>query len=184
MLRSNSAEFTPPTDSRVEPDVALRLLSIVLTLVAVIILAIGVVFALAVVIGGIRAAAGVSRFVSGAGGLAIGMAGVGVVWGLVTLFIAALQALLFWAMAQGIRLLIAIEGRARESALLQRAMLAELRRINSSTPTQAATLARQSAVASNVQSAGWFVDADGDAAAAGDLSDSGGPVLALQWTQS
>ena len=43
--------------------------------------------------------------------------------------------------------------------------------------------AHQSALASNVQSAGWSIDADGDAAAAGDLSDSGGPVLALQWTK-
>jgi hypothetical protein len=48
---------------------------------------------------------------------------------------------------------------------------------------QAATLAHQSATASNVQSAGWSIDADGDAAAAGDLSESGGPVLALQWTK-
>lgn len=48
---------------------------------------------------------------------------------------------------------------------------------------QSATLAHQSATASNVQSAGWSIDADGDAAAAGDLSDSGGPVLALQWTK-
>lgn len=48
---------------------------------------------------------------------------------------------------------------------------------------QAATLARQSALACNAQSAGWSIDADGDAAAAGDLTDSGGPVLALQWTK-
>lgn len=48
---------------------------------------------------------------------------------------------------------------------------------------QAATLAHQSATASNVQSAGWSIVADGDAAAASDLSDSGGPVLALQWTK-
>ncbi len=45
---------------------------------------------------------------------------------------------------------------------------------------QAASLAHQSATASNVQSAAWSIDADGDSAAAGDLSDSGGPVLALQ----
>jgi hypothetical protein len=48
---------------------------------------------------------------------------------------------------------------------------------------QAATLAHQSPIASNVQSASWSIDSDGDAAAAGDLSDSGGPVLALQWSK-
>jgi hypothetical protein len=48
---------------------------------------------------------------------------------------------------------------------------------------QAATVAHQAAVASNVQSAAWPLDADGDAAASGDLSDSGGPVIALQWTK-
>ena len=47
---------------------------------------------------------------------------------------------------------------------------------------QVATLAHQSAVASNTQSADWSLDAEG-AAAAGDLTESGGPVLALQWTK-
>jgi hypothetical protein len=48
---------------------------------------------------------------------------------------------------------------------------------------QVATLAHQSALATNVQSAAWPIDADSDAAAAGDLTDSGGPVIALQWTK-
>lgn len=136
MLRSNAADFTPTADASVEPYVALRLLSIVLTVIAAIVLAIGVLFALVVLLGGIGAAAAASRFVPGAGVLAVGMASAGVVGGLVTFLIAALQALLLWAMAQGIRLLIAIEGRARESALLQRAMLAELRRDATGAPRQ------------------------------------------------
>ena len=48
---------------------------------------------------------------------------------------------------------------------------------------QAATLAHPSALASNVQSAAESLDRDADAAAAGDFSDSGGPVIALQWTK-
>jgi DNA polymerase-3 subunit alpha len=48
---------------------------------------------------------------------------------------------------------------------------------------QAALLAHQSALSSNIQSAAWPLDRDGDAAAAGDLSDTGGPVIALQWTR-
>jgi hypothetical protein len=48
---------------------------------------------------------------------------------------------------------------------------------------QSATVAHQTAVASNIQSAAWPLDSDRDAAAAGDLSDSGGPVIAFQWTK-
>jgi Bacterial DNA polymerase III alpha subunit finger domain len=44
-------------------------------------------------------------------------------------------------------------------------------------------LAHAPAVASNVQSAAWPIDPDVDAAAGGDLSDSGGPVIALQWSK-
>ncbi len=47
----------------------------------------------------------------------------------------------------------------------------------------AATLAHPPARASNLQSPAWPLDRDGDAAAAGDLTDSGGPVIALQWTK-
>ena len=62
----------------------------------------------------------------------------GFIWGglgaLLILAGAALQALFLWATAQAIHVLLSIEGRARESAALQRAMLAELRRLNAGVP--------------------------------------------------
>jgi DNA polymerase-3 subunit alpha len=47
----------------------------------------------------------------------------------------------------------------------------------------AATLAHPSAIASNLQSPAWPLDRDGDAAAAGDFTGNGGPLIALQWTK-
>jgi DNA polymerase-3 subunit alpha len=48
---------------------------------------------------------------------------------------------------------------------------------------QTASLAHQAPPASNLQSAAWPLDRDPAAPAAGDLSDTGGPVIALQWTK-
>ena len=81
--------------------------------------------ALLVVLGSLGSAGAVARFAPGA--VPIGIAGTGLLGSLLILMGAALQALLLWAGAQPIRVLLSIEGHARESAAIERAMLAELR---------------------------------------------------------
>jgi hypothetical protein len=137
VLCSNAGHFTPADrDQGAEPYIALRLLATVLSGVAVLVMLVGVLFALLVILGSLGSAGAAARFAPGA--VSAGIAGAGLLGGLVILVLAALQALLFWAAALAIRALLSIEGRAREAAVLQRAMLAELRRIaatGSSAPT-------------------------------------------------
>jgi hypothetical protein len=116
MLSSNAQHYTgPAADQNAEPYVALRLLATVLGFLAVLVMIVGGLIAIFVILGSLGAAAVASRFAPGA--VTAGDLGT------------ALYALFLWAGAQAIHVLLSIEGRGRESAALQRAMLAELRRI-------------------------------------------------------
>jgi hypothetical protein len=128
MLSSNAGHFTPSTDGQgVEPYFALRLLAMVLSVLAILATVVGVLIAVVVTLGALGSAGAAARFAPG--GVTAGIAGAGILGALVVLLVTALYALLLWAGAQAIRALLSIEGRAREAAGLQRAMLAELRRI-------------------------------------------------------
>jgi hypothetical protein len=129
MLGSNAAHFTPAAEQGAEPYIALRLLATVLSVLAILTLLVGGLIALFVILGALGSAGAAARFAPG--GAAAGIAGAGLVGGLLIVVATALYALALWASAQAIRALLSIEGRAREAAGLQRAMLAELRRINS-----------------------------------------------------
>ena len=126
MLTSNAGHFTPPTTADVEPYVALRLLATALSVLAVIVMILGGLIALLVILGSIGSAGAASRFAPGA--VPVGIAGLGLLGGVLIFIGAALQALFVWAGAQSIRVMLSIEGHAREAAAIQRSMLAELRR--------------------------------------------------------
>ena len=126
MLASNTGRFTPPTATDVEPYVALRLLATALSVLAVIVMILGGLIALLVILGSIGSAGAASRFAPGA--VPVGIAGLGLLGAVLVLIGAALQALFFRAGAQFIRVMLSIEGHAREAAAIQRSMLAELRR--------------------------------------------------------
>lgn len=137
MLGSNAGHFTPsPEGQGVEPYIALRLFSTVLSALAILVMVSGALVALIVILGALGSAGAAARFAPGA--VTAGIAGAGFLGGLLIALGAALYALVLWAGAQAIRALLSIEGRAREAAGLQRAMLAELRRINS-TPAVSAS---------------------------------------------
>jgi hypothetical protein len=130
MLSSNAQQYTgPAADQSAEPYVALRLLAMAFGVLAVLVMIGGGVIAIFVILGSLGAAGAAARFAPGA--VTAGVAGAGLFGGFLILLAAALQGLLFWAAAQAIHALLSIEGRSRESAALQRAMLAELRRISS-----------------------------------------------------
>ena len=127
MLSSNASHYTgPAADQGAEPYVALRLLATAFGFLAVLVAIVGGLIAIVVILGSLGAAGAVARFAPGA---AAGVAGGGLFGGLLIIVASALQALFFWAGSQAIHALLSIEGRGRESAALQRAMLSELRRI-------------------------------------------------------
>jgi hypothetical protein len=137
VLASNADQFTPlSVQSEAEPYVALRLLATVLSVLAVLVMTVGGLIALLVILGSLGSAGTAARFAPGAVPMAI--AGTGLLGGVLVLLGAALLALLLWARAQSIRVLLSIEGHAREAAAIQRAMLAELRR-NASVATMRAS---------------------------------------------
>jgi hypothetical protein len=128
MLSSNAQHYTgPAADQSAEPYVALRLLATAFGFLAVLVMVVGGLIAIVVILGSLGAAGAAARFAPGA--VPAGVAGAGLFGGFLILLGAALQALFFWAGAQAIHVLLSIEGRGRESAALQRAMLAELRRL-------------------------------------------------------
>lgn len=128
MLSINAQHYTgAAADQSAEPYVALRLLATAFGFLAVLVMVVGGLIAIFVILGSLGAAGAVARFAPGA--VTAGVAGAGLFGGLLILLGTALQALFFWAGAQAIHALLSIEGRSREGAALQRAMLAELRRI-------------------------------------------------------
>ncbi|GAC1322631.1 MAG: hypothetical protein NVSMB2_20020 [Chloroflexota bacterium] len=127
MLASNASHFVPGPDSAAEPYFALRILATLLTIIAALIMVVGALLTVVIILGSLGSA-GIAARIAPAGAVA-SIAGAGLLGGLVVLLVAAVYALALWASAQGIRLMLSLEGRARESAALQRAMLAELRRI-------------------------------------------------------
>lgn len=131
MLASNASHFIAGPDSAAEPYFALRVLALILSILAALIMVVGALIAVVIVLGSFGSA-GVAARVAPPGAVA-GIAGAGLFGGFIVLFAAGFQALLLWATAQGIRLMLSLEGRARESAALQRAMLAELRRLGTAT---------------------------------------------------
>jgi hypothetical protein len=91
------------------------------------VLIVGGVIAVVVILGSIGAAGAAARVA--AGPVTAGIAGAGLLGGVLIFVATALEALLLWAAAQAIRVLLSIEGHGRETAGIQRAMLGELRRI-------------------------------------------------------
>jgi hypothetical protein len=132
VLASNAGHFTPADPGGAEPYIALRLLAGLLSVLAVLVAIGGGLIALFTVLGAVGSAGAAARFAPAP--VAAGIAGAGLVGGLFVTLATVLYALLLWGAAQAIRVLLSIEGHARESAALQRAMLAELRRIGA--PTQ------------------------------------------------
>jgi hypothetical protein len=133
LLGSTAGHFTPAADGQgVEPYIALRLLATVLCILAILVVLVGALIALFVVLGALGSAGVAARFAPA--GVTAGIAGAGLLGALVVVLATALYALVLWAGAHAIRALLSIEGRAREAAALQRAMLAELRRIASIAP--------------------------------------------------
>jgi hypothetical protein len=134
MLSGNTSHYTgPAADQGAEPYVALRLLATVLRVLAVLVMLVGGLIAIIVILGSLGAAGAAARFAPGA--VTAGVAGAGLFGGFLILLAAAVYALVLWAAAQAISVLLSIEGRARESAALQRAMLAQLRRIADGAPS-------------------------------------------------
>jgi flagellar biosynthesis protein FliP len=134
MLSSNASHYTgPAADQGAEPYVALRLLATVLRVLAALVMVVGGLIAIIVILGSLGAAGAAARFAPGA--VTAGVAGAGLFGGFLILLGAAVYALVLWAAAQSIGVLLSIEGRARESAALQRAMLAQLRRIADGAPS-------------------------------------------------
>jgi len=135
MLSINAQHYTgAAADQSAEPYVALRLLATAFGFLAVLVMVVGGLIAIFVILGSLGAAGTAARFAPGA--VTAGVAGAGLFGGLLILLGAALYALVLWAAAQAIQVLLSIEGRARETAALQRAMLAELRRIATPVPAR------------------------------------------------
>ncbi|SRR5260221_3062280 len=133
MLASNAQHYTADAAGQgAEPYVALRVFATVLSVLAVLVILGGGLVALFVILSSLGAAGVAARFAPGA--VTAGVAGAGLLGGFFILLVAALQALFLWAGAQLINVLLSIEGRTREAAALQRAMLAELRRIAAGAP--------------------------------------------------
>ena len=133
MLARNTDYFTPPTVTDAEPYVALRLLATALSVLAVIVVIVGGLVALLVILGSLESAGAAARLAPGA--VPVGIAGAGLLGGVLLFLGAVLQALLLWAGAQFIRLMLSLEGHAREAAAIQRGMLAELRRTGAAAPS-------------------------------------------------
>lgn len=134
MLSSNAESFTPDV-LRESPQtyMALRLMAQLLSVVAILIMLGGGFIAVIVILASLGSAGVAARLAQGP--VAAGLLGAGLLGGLLILLATGIQALLFWAFAQGIRLLLSIEGYTRQAAETQWRMLAELRRIAaSSTP--------------------------------------------------
>jgi hypothetical protein len=132
MLRGNTAEFIAPSNQSPEPYVALRLLAGLLSVLAVVVLIAGGLIAIVGVLASLGSAGAAARFAPAP--VAAGILGAGLVGGLIVALATIFCSLLLWAWAQAIRVLLSIEGHAREAAALQRAMLAELRHIGSTSP--------------------------------------------------
>lgn len=137
VLSSNIGHFTSADQSGAEPYVALRLLAGLFTVLAVLVAIGGGLVVIFVVLGAIGAAGTAARFTPGA--VAAGIFGAGLLGGFLIALATIFYALVLWAWSHAIQVLLSIEGRARESAMLQRAMLAELRRIgmNATSPPAA-----------------------------------------------
>jgi hypothetical protein len=130
LLASNTNHFTRASERHVEPYVGLRLLASVLCALAVFVMVVGALIALVVVLGSLGSAGLAARFTPGA--VPVGIAGAGFIGGLLVLLGAALQALVLWAAAQFIHLMLSIEGHSREAVAVQRGILAELRKTSNS----------------------------------------------------
>ena len=132
VLGSNAEYFATSDGQSVKSYLALRLLATVLSVLAILVMVAGGLVALFVILGALGSAGAAARFEPG--GVAAGIAGAGLLGGLLWSLAAALYALMLWAVGQALRALLSIEGRVRESAGLQRAILVELRRINTGPP--------------------------------------------------
>jgi hypothetical protein len=132
MLSSNAQQYSTDATGGAEPYVALRLIATVLGFLAVLVMVIGGLIAIFVILTSLGAAGAAARFAPGA--VTARVAGAGLLGGFLILLATALQALFLWAAAQLIGVLLSIEGRTREAAQLQRAMLAELRRLAGGAP--------------------------------------------------
>jgi hypothetical protein len=126
VLSSNVGHFTP-AEQGPEPYVALRLLSGLFAVLAVLVVIGGGLIAIFIVLGALGSAGAAARFAPGA--VTAGIAGAGLLGAFLVALVTIFYALLLWGASQGIQVMLSIEGRARESAALQRAMLAELRRV-------------------------------------------------------
>ena len=110
MLSSNIGHFTTADQTSAEPFVALRLLSGLFSALAVLVAIVGGLIVIFTVLAALGSAGAAARFA--------------------TVF----YALLLWAIAQGIHLMLSIEGLTREATAIQRAILAELRRMATQQP--------------------------------------------------
>ena len=127
VLSSNAGHFTPARHQGAEPYVALRLFSGLLSVLAALVAVGGGLIAIFVILVALGSAGAAARFAPG--GVTAGILGAGLLGGLLVALGTIFYALLLWSASQAIRVLLSIEGHARESAALQRAMLAELARI-------------------------------------------------------
>lgn len=129
MLSSNVGHYTP-SEQGAEPYVALRLLAGLFAVFAILVAIGGGLVVIFVVLGALGSAGAAARFAPGA--VAAGILGAGLLGGFLIALATIFYALVLWGWSQAIQVLLSIEGRARESAALQRAMLAELHRIGAS----------------------------------------------------
>jgi hypothetical protein len=132
MLSSNVGHYVPAAERGTEPYVGLRLLAGLLSVLAVLVVIVGGLIALLVVLGSLGSAGAAARLAPGA--VTAGIAGAGLVGGLLITLATVFYGLVLWGASQAIHVILSIEGHAREGAALQRAMLAELRRISSTSP--------------------------------------------------
>src|SRR6266567_6201229 len=131
MLSSNVGHFVSTAERGAEPYAALRLLAGLLSVLAVLVALVGGLIVIFVVLSSLGSAGAAARFAPGA--VTAGIAGAGLLGGPLVTFGTVFYALVLWGAAQAIHVLLSIEGHARESAAIQRAMLAELTRITAST---------------------------------------------------
>jgi hypothetical protein len=126
VLSSNIGHFTPADQRSADPYVALRLLSVLFSALAVLVAIVGGLIVIFTVLAALGSAGAAARLAPP--GVSAGILGAGLLGGLFIALATVFYALLLWALAQGIHLMMSIEGLTREGTATQRAILAELRR--------------------------------------------------------